>query len=426
MDISKNILINRKLNLNLFGWHNMSTDASKICPVCLNVDENIVLVSRKNVPTLQNVALGNREQAIGFPTGTLVMVRCADCSFVWNADFDQTKISYDDGYNNDVTYSKYYESHLEDMADRIIQSVAPGEDINYVEIGCGKADFLRLVVERAKGRCVSAVGFDPSFTSELKLPKGAVVHKTFFGPDQVKLIPIETNIVCSRHTIEHVADAHGFVSALATPITTPARKLFVETPDANWILENTAFQDFFYEHCSIYTPESMSKILGKYGLSANTTAVYGGQYMWTEAVLAGDKLRLKDTDSSQEASQDLAKAYVLKSLEVLNEWSSFIREQSEKGPVAIWGGASKGVTFTLLMSQLHDASIKIVCAIDLNETKQNCFMPVTGAPIVSPEDAKNMGVATIIVMHPNYLGEIKRMLKKLNWSPKFATLNDKA
>jgi hypothetical protein len=53
-------------------------------------------------------------------------------------------------------------------------------------------------------------------------------------------------------------------------------------------------------------------------------------------------------------------------------------------------------------------------------------MPVTGAPIVSPEDAKNMGVATIIVMNPNYLGEIKRMVKKLNWSPKFAILNDKA
>ena len=62
----------------------------------------------------------------------------------------------------------------------------------------------------------------------------------------------------------------------------------------------------------------------------------------------------------------------------------------------------------------------------MNERKQNCFMPATGAPIVSPEDAKNMGVATIIVMNPNYLGEIKRMVKKLNWSPKFATLNNKA
>ena len=111
---------------------------------------------------------------------------------------------------------------------------------------------------------------------------------------------------------------------------------------------------------------------------------------------------------------------------MVSEWSSFIREQTKKGPVAIWGGASKGVSFMLLMSQLQNANIEIVCAIDLNERKQNCFMPATGAPIVSPEDAKNMGVATIIVMNPNYLGEIKRLVKKLNWSPKFATLNNKA
>ena len=52
-------------------------------------------------------------------------------------------------------------------------------------------------------------------------------------------------------------------------------------------------------------------------------------------------------------------------------------------------------------------------------------MPVTCAPIVSPEDAKKMGVATIIIMNPNYLDEIKRTVAKLNWSPNFATLNDK-
>jgi hypothetical protein len=208
-------------------------------------------------------------------------------------------------------------------------------------------------------------------------------------------------------------------------MTAPSRKLFIETPDVNWILKNTAFQDFFYEHCSLYSPGSMSKVLSEYGLSANTAAVYGGQYMWTEAVLAGGRPVFKDTILSQEASHDLARAYVQESAKMLSEWNSFIQEQSGKGTVAIWGGASKGVTFTLLMSQLQDASIEIICAIDLNETKQNCFMPGTGTPIVSPEDAKNMGVATIIVMNPNYLGEIKRMVKKLNWSPKFATLNDK-
>lgn len=402
----------------------MTTNAKKSCPVCANVDENIVVASRKNIPTLQNVALSSREKAVDFPTGKLTIIRCAKCSFVWNADFEQDKISYDDGYNNDVTFSNYYVSHLEEMADRIIQSVPLGEDIHYVEIGCGEADFLRLVVERSNGRCVSAIGFDPSFTGEEKLPKGAVVHKTFFGPDQVKLVPDATNVVCSRHTIEHVSDVHSFVSALAAPMTIQARTLFIETPDANWILENTAFQDFFYEHCSIYTPESMSKILGKYGLSAKTTIVYGDQYMWTEASLFTEKTVLKSDNFDRKSAQDIAKVYVDESARILNAWNTFIEKHSQKGPVAIWGAASKGVTFTLLMSQIQDTGLGIVCAIDLNEAKQKCFMPITGTPIVSPEAAQKMGVATVIIMNPNYLDEIKNMVASMGWSPEFATLND--
>ncbi|MEH6361081.1 MAG: hypothetical protein V7761_10160, partial [Amylibacter sp.] len=86
----------------------MMTNVKNPCPICANVDENIVLASRKNIPTLQNVALSSREKAMDFPTGKLTIIRCTKCSFVWNADFEQDKISYDDGYNNDVTFSNYY------------------------------------------------------------------------------------------------------------------------------------------------------------------------------------------------------------------------------------------------------------------------------------------------------------------------------
>ena len=61
------------------------------------------------------------------------MIRCSNCSFVWNANFEQDKISYDSGYNNDVTFSKYYVSHLEEMADRIIGSVPEDQEIRMLK-----------------------------------------------------------------------------------------------------------------------------------------------------------------------------------------------------------------------------------------------------------------------------------------------------
>jgi hypothetical protein len=394
----------------------MSCKSENGCPVCENEAGNIVLDQRETIPTLQNVALANRTEAVSFPTGALKMMWCGVCSFVWNADFDPSKISYDAGYNNDVTYSGYYVAHLEAMADRIINSVPAGESIHYVEIGCGEGDFLRLVVERAQGRCVSATGFDPSFTKQDALPEGAVVHTTFFGDEQLALVPEAANVICSRHTIEHVADVQAFVQALCAPVTTPERTLFVETPNANWILQNAAFQDLFYEHCSIYTPESMALALGQHGLEAQTIPVYGGQYMWTEGRLAVDVAA-----DEVEVTADLAQKYVDDSSVLLRDWGRFIEKQSETGPVAIWGAASKGVTFSLLLSRRDGA--QIACAIDLNEVKQGCFLPLSGAPVVTPQDAMDLGVQSVIIMNPNYRDEVLKMANDMNWMPTFVTLN---
>jgi hypothetical protein len=397
----------------------MSCKSESPCPVCANTVGNLELDRRARIPTLQNVALKDQQQAIQFPTGALKMIWCAKCSFVWNADFDPDKIVYNEGYNNDVTYSGYYVSHLEAMADRVIASVPVDQPIHYVEIGCGEGDFLKLVVERSKGRCLSATGFDPSFANSAKLPTNATIRRTFFGADQLALIPKEANVICSRHTIEHVPDVQSFVQALASPITNASRKLFIETPDVNWILEHTAFQDFFYEHCSIYTPTSIALALRDQGLHAKTTPVYGGQYMWTEAWRATNK-----PTAHTQINSDLATRYKDNSRNILRDWGAFIYEQSKEGPVAVWGAASKGVTFSLLMSEAKDTTAKIACAIDLNEAKQGCFLPLSGASVVTPQQAMDMGVQSVIIMNPNYHDEIFQMAKDMNWTPKFVTLNN--
>ena len=98
----------------------MSKDANKICPCCFNVEDNILLTSRISVPTLQNVALKNQEQARDFPTGKLNMVQCANCSFVWNKDFEQEVPMYVSNkkmFNilNDVRFSKGEKNYLKNL-----------------------------------------------------------------------------------------------------------------------------------------------------------------------------------------------------------------------------------------------------------------------------------------------------------------------
>lgn len=386
------------------------------CPVCANIKSNLMLDERPNIPSLQNVALQTHEEAVAFPQGALKMMRCANCSFVWNAAFDPARISYDETYNNDATSSTYYLKHLDLMADRAIVSVPDNADIHYVEIGCGEGDFMNLVHNRSNGRMKSATGFDPSFTGEDKLPDGAKVHRTFFSPQNADKIPAEANVVCSRHTIEHVADVQSFATALAAAMA-PGRTIFIETPDADWILKHTAFQDFFYEHCSIYTPKSIRLLLAQHGLDCDVKPVYDGQYMWISAYLSDAAAKTNPV----ETSPHLALHYQEHKRQMMTEWSDYLEARCTVAPVALWGGSSKGVTFSLLFNNTKAPTIE--CVIDLNVAKQDCFMPVSGTMIVSPETAKQRGVGTVIIMNPNYEVEIRSQIKDMGWDPEIKVLN---
>ena len=329
-------------------------------------------------------------------------------------------MSYDHNYNNDVMSSGYYLRHLEMMADRALSSVPEDQDIRYLEVGCGEGDFLKLVCERSRGRVATAVGFDPSFSGSATLPGGAVIHRKMFTADQVEALPRKFNVICSRHTIEHIPDGRSFLGSLAAMMTAKGT-LLIETPDADWILRNTAVQDFFYEHCSIHTPCSIMTLLQQHGLLGVVERVYGDQYLWVTAHAASSAGNKAATSGSRKVDHDLGPNYVEKRDEMLRHWTSHMQRQAKKGPVALWGAASKGVTFSLLINNGNEALIN--CAIDLNEAKQGSFMPVTGVEILSPSQAKERGVRSIVVMNPNYEDEIRLQCRSMSWDVEIAALN---
>ena len=88
--------------------------------------------------------------------------------------------------------------------------------------------------------------------------------------------------------------------------------------------------------------------------------------------------------------------------------SEIMPKYASQGVKVVWGGASKGVIFSLLMER---AGHPITTVIDINPTKQKRFLPVTGLQVQSPEVAlpKIPEKATIYVMNSNYLEEIRYM-----------------
>jgi hypothetical protein len=84
------------------------------------------------------------------------------------------------------------------------------------------------------------------------------------------------------------------------------------------------------------------------------------------------------------------------------------RLRRRKTPVAVWGGASKGVLFTLFMER---AGATVDAVVDANPAKQGKYIPATGHIVISPDHAIRAFAreTEILVMNSNYLNEIREI-----------------
>lgn len=365
------------------------------------------VLQRDPVPVLQNTTIRTRSKALRYPAASLNFVQCSRCSFVWNAAFSDDTINYDQSYNNDVSSSDYYRDHLAARAVEIIRSVPHDQPIHLLEIGCGEGEFLNLVVEIGQGRVASATAFDPSYSGKNPLVDGAVVHRAYFGEENRHLINPATNVIVSRHTIEHISNPNSFIEALTHAATGDDVSIFIETPTVDWIFDNLAFYDFFYEHCSLFNPASISILFHQFAFSGTVDLVYGDQYLWGHF-----KRAAASNSQSEQAGKSIEKAVAFRTdfARIADKYRDRLLDKKDGHRIGIWGAASKGVTFALAMRHL---GADIDFAIDLNKAKQGCFLPLTGLEIQSPQAVGLTAADQIIVMNPNYIGEIEQLLQQM-------------
>lgn len=371
------------------------------CPLCGH-GAAMTIDARPEVAVIQNRAFASAAAARGCAVAPLVMSGCLDCGFVWNSAFDPQKIDYGPDYENCQLNSAAFAAHVDEVAGHVLAAVPAGEPIDLLEIGCGQGDFMRLVAARARGRLRSATGFDPTWRDGPPPVPGASVHRAYFGQATAHLLDRAPNVVVLRHTIEHVAAPRDLLAGIVAALDArPGTLLFIETPTAAWILEHEAVQDFFYEHCSLFTAETMDFVLRATGFEpVRIDHLFGGQYLFAQARIAAAADRKAFPPAPPLA---MWRRYAAGRQRFLDEWAGVLADRAARGPVALWGAGAKGATFALLLDR--NAS-RIACVIDVNPNKQGGFVPVTGHAIVAPADAARRGVGTVIVMNPNYLGEI--------------------
>lgn len=329
------------------------------------------------------------------------MVVCEACGFVFNQAFDLSRLSYGEDYENTQSCSAYFDAYLDGLVQDMVERQGV-RNCTIVEVGCGKGHFLKKLVNYP-GANNTGFGFDPSYVGPLTDLNGRLQFRTCYY-DQ-SCTDIAADVVVCRHVIEHVPEPLEILrSVRAALASSPKARVFFETPCVDWILRHRVIWDFFYEHCSLFTAESLGLAFQRTGFAVERVEhIFGGQYLWLEA-------RVADVDETLPATGEtvqLAMAYAADEQTLREAWLARLRALGQNGKVALWGAGAKGATFANLVDP--DCAL-IDCVVDLNPNKQGRFIPGTGHPIVAPADLPGRGVCNAVLMNPNYRQENLQLL----------------
>ena len=372
----------------------MTTTAA--CPIC-NGRHVRVFLQRSQVPVHQNLVVSGHDAACAMARADLDMVVCEDCGFVFNRSFDLSRLAYGQDYDNTQSCSGHFDAYLDGLVSDLVERDGVRDSV-IVEVGCGKGHFLRKLVT-APGTGNRGVGFDPSYVGPDTDLDGRLVFRRCYYDDTCTDVPADV-VVC-RHVIEHVPEPMVLLRSVRAALAqSPRARVFFETPCVEWILRNRVVWDFFYEHCSLFTANSLSLAFQRSGFAVQRVEhIFGGQYLWLEA-------RVSDSPSIATSSQPqtaaLAKAYGQGEGQLRRAWLARLTALTARGKVALWGAGAKGATFANLVDP---TATLIDCVVDLNPNKQGGFIPGTGHPIVSPAELLRRAVRSAVLMNPNYRDE---------------------
>lgn len=387
-----------------------SADGAR-CPSCDSPEVASVLTIER-VPVFCNVLYDSAEAARRAPMGTMDLASCTACGLLFNTEFDPDLVAYGAGYENALHFSPTFQRYENALARRLVDTYGiRGGHI--VEVGSGDGEFLARICELSGSH---GTGYDPSFD-----PTAA----SSVLSDRVEIVPRplsadaneRADLVICRHVLEHVDDPAALLTDLRAGMTGPSSDgpvIYIEVPDATYMVERTAVWDLIYEHYTYWSFGSLERLLDAAGFGVvEHGRSFGDQYLWVDAAPA---TAASPTMATGVATSPTATATLHESLvQEVAHWRRRVKELSRDRTVVIWGAGSKGVTFANVVGL--DPTVSRI--VDVNPRKHGRHVPGTGHAIAAPTDLPALGPVHVLLMNPVYEAEVRDQLSALNLDSRF-------
>lgn len=374
------------------------------CPLC-GKSGAAVFFRVDRAPVFCNTLSATREEALAAPRAPIHLAHCPHCELVFNAVFDESALSYDATYENSLHYSPRFQQFARQLAKRLVERFdLHGKQI--IEIGCGGGDFLAMLCE-AGGNV--GVGFDPGHNPAraASVESGELRFVAENYTREHRAVPAD--MICCRHVLEHIPRPVDFLEEIARIAGTDrGASCYFEVPNVLWTLRELGIWDILYEHCSYFSPVSLTAAFVAAGYQPlDVQEAYDRQFVGIDANLPGSD-RMAATVPAGESIVTWVERFAERFADKIGRWRVVFDELRQAGRRAVvWGVGTKGVMF-LNMLDLDLGCVEHV--VDLNPHKHGAFVAGTGQLIVSPEEISEDPPYLVVVMNPVYEPEIRVML----------------
>lgn len=387
------------------------------CPAC--GESNItIFYSLDRVPVHSVRLLRSKEEAIQFPTGEIKLAHCSTCGFICNLSYDPNLQDYAAEYESTQAYSPTFNAFASKLAQQLVDRYdLHGKKI--IEIGCGQGEFLSLLCSLGQNQ---GIGFDPAYDpARSALSEGENIQ---IVPDTYseKYSSIDADFICCKMTLEHIRDVGDFVGMLRQVIGDRTNTtVFFQVPDVDRVLQEVAFWDVYYEHCSYFSLGSLTRLFRRQGFEVSGLwRDYGDQYLMLDARPAlGPTEAVLPQEDDLEAVARGVEYYATHFPQALDRWKEIIHQATcENQKVILWGSGSKGVAFLTTLGLCEE----IQYTVDINPNKDGTYMAGTGQKVVSPAFMQEFRPDLVILMNPLYQHEVQKDLAQRGLAPRIISV----
>lgn len=390
----------------------MSKLINALCPNCNSASVK-TFYEAKNVPVNSCLLFSSSDKAINFPKGNVILGFCSNCGFITNMAFNPKIVDYSSLAPEEQGSSDTFNKFIDSLANRLIETYNI-RNKEILEIGCGRGDFLALLCRLGNNK---GVGIDPStITGDLKSPlsNDLVFIRDFFSAKYADYIG---DLVCCRHTLEHISQTSVFVKNLRALIGTNYETInFFEVPDTTRILKEVAFWDIYYEHCSYFTLGSLARLFRLNNFEIEYLSKdYFNQYLLIDSKPTKQlSEKYFDSEETVKTTSKNVLDFSVNSSKKIEKWKTILNTiKEEKKKAIIWGSGSKCVGFMTTLNMVNEVNY----IIDINPLRHGKFVSGVGKQIMPPEFLRKYNPDVVIIMNPVYITEIKRDLNNMGITP---------